>query len=557
MQKKNAIKVNQNSNFSFKIPKSVQKSNKILKSNLTPKIIKNNISIENTPKNVKVQSFFSNTKNLKENNQQEKILKAPNSLRYSNYSKKIKNTPNLSLTDENPKNLKKNNLLKYSKVIKEIKSPNILTKDKQNTKIPNSKDIIPKKNNASKKVEFNNSKIMNNPNDIKYKSSIKISDNKKENKNMLYSKRKINNLLSKKSSEKKMSKYKKIYDDKKLNNLTTFEKIIILQNLLKEIISIKERFEDNKNKMTEKIYLNCYNYFNDKVYMKEIFDYCISKKPEEHKDYQLISIIQDYLDYNIYKSLYDFYFLIRNDNNLMLKIINLSTKYVYEELSDFLVNFCYENVINSSFIQEELIMMIYLLLENLFLKIIPDNFNNINNIYITYINNHFLFYVFKCLTRKIDVRNYLYSILNDIIFRLESFRIPLSVDINVANRFLRRHNHLHHSFIKFAKGDNDNTKVKKTKIFLKNNIKNNIAYNLGIGDKGSVFLKRTKKIELGSSNNSHKKLDDSWLIIHSKLSQSRSLNDSNLNNSINNSILNKSKAELNTEINEEKKILVI
>ena len=286
--------------------------------------------------------------------------------------------------------------------------------------------------------------------------------------------------------------------------------------------------------------------------MKEIFDYCISKKPEEHKDYQLISIIQDYLDYNIYKSLYDFYFLIRNDNNLMLKIINLSDKYVYEELSDFLVNFFYENVINSSFIQEELIIMIYLLLENLFLKIIPDDFNNINNIYITYINSHFLFYVFKCLTRKIDVRNYLYSILNDIIFRLESFRIPLSVDINIANRFLRRENNLHHSFIKFAKGDNDNTKIIKTKKFLNNNIKSNIAYNLGIGDKGSAFLKRTKKIELGSSNNSKKILGDSWFIIHSKLSQSKSLNDSinNINNEQNVSI-NRSKAGIDTEINEE------
>ena len=258
MQKKNVIKVNQNPNLSFKKPKTVQKTNKILKSNLTQNNLKNNISIGNTPKKAKIKPILSNNKNLKENNQQEKKNKAPNSIRYSNYSKKIKNIPNLSSTDKNPKNLKQNNLQKYSKVTKEIKSPNIITKDKQKSKLRNSKDSIPKKNSVPKKVEFNESKILINPFDIKDKSSIKVSEDKKENKNMIYSKRKS----TKKSSDKKIYKYEKIYDDKKLNNFTTFEKIIILQNLLKEIISIKERFEDNKNKMIEKIYLNCYNFFN-------------------------------------------------------------------------------------------------------------------------------------------------------------------------------------------------------------------------------------------------------------------------------------------------------
>ena len=459
------------------------------------------------------------------------------------YSNKISDNKNEDKNINNlPKKVDTNNSKKNNPPEFKYKYSNIISDNKYEDK-----NI----NNLPKKFDTNNSK-KNNPPEFKYKYSNKIPDNKNEDKNTIYQKRTINNFISKKSNEKIIYEYQRRNDDKQLNNLPLFDKIVILQNLLKEMTSIKERFDDNKNKMIEKIYINCYNYFNDKVYMKEIFDYCISKKPEDHTDYQLIPKIQEYLDENIYKSLYDFFFLIRNNNNLMLKIINVSSQYIHEELSDFIVNFYYENIINSSFLQEELILLIYLLLEDLFLRIIPDNYGldkNIDNIYTTYIKNHFVYYVFKSLSRKIDVRNFLYSILNDIIFRLESFRVPLSVDINIVNRFLRIEANFHHSFVRFAKGDDDNRKIQKTRIMFKNYLKNKITYNQGVNDKSSAFLKRTKKIELGSSNKSDK-LGDSWTIIHSKLSQSRTLNDSNINLSLNNindelniSLLNKSRTE--------------
>ena len=44
---------------------------------------------------------------------------------------------------------------------------------------------------------------------------------------------------------------------KLIEKLPTYTKISILQGLLKEMTSIKERFEDNKNDMLNKIKINC------------------------------------------------------------------------------------------------------------------------------------------------------------------------------------------------------------------------------------------------------------------------------------------------------------
>ena len=94
-----------------------------------------------------------------------------------------------------------------------------------------------------------------------------------------------------------------------LNSLSTIQKILYLQNLIKEMISIKGRFIDIKNKMLEKLNSNCYTYFKNKVYMKEIFDNCISHKSEEFKEYELVKAPEKDLKEEMYQTLYNFYFL--------------------------------------------------------------------------------------------------------------------------------------------------------------------------------------------------------------------------------------------------------
>ena len=283
-----------------------------------------------------------------------------------------------------------------------------------------------------------------------------------------------------------------------LSRINTFDKIVMLQKLLKEFSSIKGRFKENINKLIEKINKKCYEYFKHKIFIKEILDYCDLNKPEEHKDYNLIENSEKYFDKNVFQLLYDFYFLIRNENYLMLQIIKHSYGNANNELSDFFVNFLYENVINSSFIQDELILMIYLLLDDLFFESFPTylNLNKINNntLYNSLIKkNSFLFLAFQSLTKKIDVKNYLSSILASVILKIESFRNPLSTDLKIANKFLdRRKKNILHSFIQYAGGEKIAINKKRTK-----NLTN---INQGFDSKGNNFLRRANRISLGSSN---------------------------------------------------------
>ena len=73
-----------------------------------------------------------------------------------------------------------------------------------------------------------------------------------------------------------------------IEKLPTIQKIFIVQNLLKELISIKNIFLDNKKNMIKKIDNNCYKYYKNIIQIKQIFDYCESKEPEKTVNYILL-----------------------------------------------------------------------------------------------------------------------------------------------------------------------------------------------------------------------------------------------------------------------------
>ena len=129
-------------------------------------------------------------------------------------------------------------------------------------------------------------------------------------------------------------------------NLPTIQKIFIVQNLLKEMISIKNRFEDNKEKMKEKIDSNSFKYFKNLILIKEKYDYCESDNPEVPLNYTLLKntneILSSYEEGNKV-FIENFFFELRNNNSLMLAIIEeINSKY-YQQLSNFMVHFLYEN----------------------------------------------------------------------------------------------------------------------------------------------------------------------------------------------------------------------
>lgn len=112
----------------------------------------------------------------------------------------------------------------------------------------------------------------------------------------------------------------------------------------------------------------------------------------------------------------NFFFALRNSNELILKIIKLCDEKDYEILSNFLVHSCFENILNPSFVQEDMLVIIYLLLEQIIdERISPGKSTS------TFLNNSFIYEMFKHLTRKEDVRSFLQIILTEIVLEMENF----------------------------------------------------------------------------------------------------------------------------------------
>ena len=227
----------------------------------------------------------------------------------------------------------------------------------------------------------------------------------------------------------KLSKYN-FKDEETLHNyikkLPTIQKIFIVQNLLKEMLSIKDRFDDNKQEMIDKMDSNSFKYFKNLILIKQIYDQCESSSLEIPLNY---SLSKDKIE-ELYKFeeenknfVTDFFFELRNDNSLMLKIINQINKDNYEQLCYFMVHFLYEDPTSNTLGQDELIMITYLILENLICDKYPDDLTIEEIMAIDFEESKkrtFLYYYILALTRKAEIRNYISSILYYSIVKLEN-----------------------------------------------------------------------------------------------------------------------------------------
>ena len=215
-----------------------------------------------------------------------------------------------------------------------------------------------------------------------------------------------------------------------IEKLPTYKKICVLQNLLKQMISIKERFEENKNIMLERLKKNCINFYKNQIAMKAIYDYCKSNNPEKYYNYVLVEKNEERLGKENYDIINKVVFLIRNNNDLLINLIENCPSNSFDQFSDFLVNFFFNNTIDTSFNEEELIIIIYLIIEKNILNEINESEEEKkeNNIYS---NKSFIYYLFKNLTRKPDVRSFTFSILSKYIIQFEEYNDSISIETKV------------------------------------------------------------------------------------------------------------------------------
>ena len=97
----------------------------------------------------------------------------------------------------------------------------------------------------------------------------------------------------------------------------------------------------------------------------------------------------------------------------MLKILNRCNTNYYQKLSYFIAHLCYENTISSNniFIQDELQLIIYFSIERIIFRN-PDEI-------LTYNNEYFLYKLREHLIMKVDLNNFLNSLLADLILDIE------------------------------------------------------------------------------------------------------------------------------------------
>ena len=214
-----------------------------------------------------------------------------------------------------------------------------------------------------------------------------------------------------------------------IEKLSTYEKVQILQRLLKEMKSIKERFEENINVMLDRLKNNCKDYYKSQIGMKAIYDYCKSNNPEKYYNYVLVEKNEERFGQKKYDIINKIIFLIRNNNDLLLELIKNCPSNSFDQLADFLVNFLFNNTIDSSFNEEELIIIIYLIIEENILSVAKESKDEKN----IYSKKGFIHYLFKYLTRKPDVRSFTYSILSKYIIQFEEYNDSLSIETKILN----------------------------------------------------------------------------------------------------------------------------
>ena len=290
---------------------------------------------------------------------------------------------------------------------------------------------------------------------------------------------------SKKDSKKNIKK-----DESSPDETTSFEKLLNLQSTLQEEVALKDIFYEDRESLLKKIENNCIDYYKMRISIQEIYDnksqILLSKKKIKY-------IFCDKPQGEIpqyYGNLGNLMYYFHDNNEMTLKLIENCPKDSYSQLANFICNYFYVNIFSSTFLNENLLTLIYLLLEKEISKIIIKNENEISNTFLD-ISNSFVSHLLRCLSRKDEVKTFLENILKKILTRTAGFlnkqkdNMFLGFDIKKIIAFLNGRNYL------IDKTD------KEYKTFL------------------NLFTMEIKKSKLNSNKKKINKENDDFLVIDS------------------------------------------
>ena len=196
---------------------------------------------------------------------------------------------------------------------------------------------------------------------------------------------------------------------------SSFNKLRKLQMTLKEEVALTDIFFENRDELLKKIQTNCFEYFKERIAIQEIYDNNSYENKEKNKKikYEVLenapSLIPQCSDI-VSKLL--FYF--RNSNELTLKLIEKCPKESYEVLANFLCNYFYVNIFSSTFLNESLLTLTYLLLEKE-----VDNIKDEKKSFFSFLDSSgtFVAVLLKYLSRRDEVKNYLENVMKKLLIR--------------------------------------------------------------------------------------------------------------------------------------------
>ena len=203
------------------------------------------------------------------------------------------------------------------------------------------------------------------------------------------------------------------------NQSSSFDKLLKLQSTLQEEVALRDIFFEDRDSLLKKIENNVIDYYKIRISIQEIYDnksqtdstkkrlkYIFAEKPQ--------SEIPQY-----YEHLSNLMYYFHDNNEMTLKLIANCPKESYAQLANFICNYFYVNIFSSTFLNENLLTLIYLFLEKEIDKLEIKNDNNNENLSKPFldINNSFISYLLKYLSRKDEIKTFFETVLKKVLTR--------------------------------------------------------------------------------------------------------------------------------------------
>ena len=229
---------------------------------------------------------------------------------------------------------------------------------------------------------------------------------------------------------------------------SSFSKIRRLQMTLKEEVALTDIFFENRDDLLKKIESNCLDYYRERISIQEIFGNNEEQKKIDKKDkgeikpikYEVSAQPQSELP-QCFDPLTKLLFSFRNSNDLTLKLIQYCPKPSYDLLANFICNYYYVNIFSSTFLNENLLTLIYLLLEKEI-----DMLTNEKSSFFNFLDSSksFTAVLLKYLSRRDEVKTYLENVLKKLLIGTAGLlpnqknKFFLGLDINKIRNYLTK-----------------------------------------------------------------------------------------------------------------------